>query len=67
MIQRSRSPCGLIVAVCAVHRELLGHVIRIGGGVKIVSMTSGTGVGRVVVIAVVAGRTVVGNGRVRAE
>jgi hypothetical protein len=55
------------MAVCAVHRELLGHVIRICCGVEVIGMATCTSIGRIVVIAIVTGRTVVGNGRVRAE
>ena len=50
------------MAVCTVRGELLSDVVWIGGGVIIVGMATGTGIGRIVVIAVVAGCAVVGNG-----
>ena len=46
-------------------RKLLCHVIRIGCGIEIVSMTSGTGIWCVVIVTIVAGRTVAGYSRVR--
>ena len=50
------------MAVSASCRELLSDVVWIGGGVVVVGMTTGTGIGRIVVIAVVAGCAVVGDG-----
>ena len=50
----------------AIIGELEGLVIRVGGLVVVRLVASGTGVRRVVVVAIVAGRAVIGNGRVRA-
>ena len=48
-------------------RELLSDVIGIGGGIVIIGMATGTGIGRIVVIAVVAGCAVIGNGCMRPD
>ena len=63
VIQCSRSPCSLIVAVCAVHRKLLCHVIWVCCGIKVVGMAAGTGVGGIIVVSVMTGSAVVGDGR----
>ena len=53
VIERGRHPCVLVVAVSASCRELLSDVVWIGGGVVIISMTTGTGVGRVCIVTLV--------------
>ena len=55
----------LSVALFTAQRELLCLVIRIGGIVVIIRMTTGTGIGCIVVVAVMTCCTVVGNSRVR--
>jgi hypothetical protein len=55
-----------IQALCPWHssqvqRELLCFMIRIGGIVIIIRMTSGTSVGCIIVVTVMTGRTVVRN------
>ena len=50
------------MAFCTVRGELLSYVVWIRGGVIVIGMATGTGIGRIVIIAVVAGCTVVGNG-----
>ena len=52
------------MAVSTSGRELIGFVIRIDGVVKICLVTSHAGVWCVVVIAVVAVCTLIGNGEV---
>ena len=54
------------MATGTVRGKLCSFVIRICGLVKISQVTTHTSIGRVVVIAVVAGSTVVGNGGMRA-
>ena len=62
VIERGRHPRILVVAVSASCRELLSDVIGVSRCVIVIGMTTGTGIGRIVVIAVVAGCAVVGNG-----
>ena len=52
------------MAVCTVRGELLSDVIGIGGGVIVIGVTTRTGVGCIVVVAVVACTTVVRDRRV---
>ena len=59
VIERGRYPCILVVAVSASCRELLSDVIGVSGGVVVISVTTCTGIGCIVIIAVVAGCTVV--------
>ena len=49
------------MALLTVSRELIGDVVRIAGCIVIIVVAAIAGIGRVVVIAVVAGRTVFGN------
>ena len=65
VIKSSRRPGGLAVTGCTIHGELRGGVVRIGGRIVIGRMTPCTGIGRVVVIPVVTGSTIVGNLRMR--
>jgi len=60
-------PGTLSVTLLAVQRELLCFVIRIGCIVVIIRVTPGTRIRCIVVIAVVTGRAIVGNGRVRSD
>lgn len=60
-------PGCLVMAISTGCRKLLCQVIRIGCGIEIVSMAARASVGRVVVIAVVTGSTVVGNSCMRAS
>ncbi len=53
------------VAGSTVQRELRSLVVGIGGGIVLRRMATGTGIGRIVVIAVVADRTITGNTCVR--
>lgn len=52
---------------CTIGRELLGYVIRICCLSEIIVVTTVTCVGGIVVIAVMTGCTVVGNGRMCPE
>ena len=53
------------MAALAVGRELRGFMVRVGSGIVVSQVAANTGVGCIVVIAVVTGSTVVGNSRVR--
>ena len=59
MIESSRCPCCLTMTVSTCGRELLSDVIGVSGGVVVISVTTCTGIGCIVIIAVVAGCTVV--------
>jgi hypothetical protein len=48
-------------------RELLRHVIRISCGIEIVSMAARASVGRIIVITIVAGGTIIGYSRMSSE
>ena len=65
VIESRRRPCIFIVALGAIGGELVVYVVGVGRGIEIGLVTAGTGIGGVVVIAVVAGRAVIGNGSVR--
>ena len=54
-------PFRLSMTFLTIGRELICHVVRIGGGIEIIIMAAIAGIRGVVVIAVVAGRTVIGN------
>ena len=53
------------MAALTVCRELRGFMVRVGSGIVVSQVAANTGVGCIVVIAVVTGSTVVGNSRVR--
>ena len=61
VIKSGRRPRRFSVTFLAISRELIGYVIGIGRCIEIIIMTAIAGIGGVVVIAVVAGSTVVGN------
>ena len=60
-------PGSLVVTHCTIGREPGSFVIWIGGGVIVILVTSHTGIRCIVVVAVVTGCTVVGNGCVRSD
>ena len=55
------------VAACAIRRQIQRHVVWVGTLVVIRRMAPRAGIGRIVVIAVVAGNAVVRNGHVRSS
>ena len=61
VIKSGRYPGCLVVTHGTVGREPGSFVIWIGGGIIVVLVTSHTGIRCIVVVAIVAGRTVVGN------
>jgi len=65
VIETRRRPSAFTVATLTIGGELSSLVVGVGSVVEIRQMASHTSVGRVVVIAVVTGRAVVGNGSVR--
>ena len=65
MIESGRRPGILRVALFTIRREIRSYVIRVAGGCVIIVVAAIAGVGRIVVVAVVAGHTVVCNGYVR--
>ena len=66
VVEIGRRPTGFIMATCAICGELCGLVVGIGRLVVIGVVASETGIGRIVVIPVVASRAVVGDHGVRA-
>ena len=66
VVEGGRGPGVLRMAGGAVRRELMCSMVRIGGRVVIGSVAPATGIGRVVVVAVMAGRAIIGNGCVGA-
>ena len=65
VVESSGRPCRLAVTIGAGGRELCSGVVRIGRSRKICRVAAIAGVRRIVVVAVVAGRTVAGNRGVR--
>lgn len=65
VIEGRRRPCGFGMARSTICRELCGGVVGVGGRVIICGMATKTGIGCVIIIAVVAGRTVIGNDGMR--
>ena len=65
VIERRRRPVAFRMAICASRRELGGEVVWIGSRIVVCLMATRTGIGCIVVIAVVASRTVVGNRNMR--
>lgn len=61
VVERGRCPCTFGVTASTVGRELGGLVVRIRGLVIIIDMAAGASIGRIVVIAVVASCTIVGD------
>lgn len=61
MIKRGWLPGGLGVAGNAISRELQGLVIRIRGLIIIRLVAAGTGIRRIVIIPIVASRTIIGD------
>ena len=62
--ESSRAPAGIGgVAVVAVHRQAQLGVIGVGSVVVILGMATGTGIGRVRVVAIVAVSALIGDGR----
>ena len=61
MIKRSRLPSVLRVASDAIIGELQCFMVRIGRLIKVRLVAAGAGIGRIVVVAIVAGRTIVGD------
>lgn len=59
VIETGGSPGRLGMAGGTIRRELIGCVIRVRCGVEICCVAANTGIGRIVVIAVVAGRTII--------
>jgi len=66
VIEGTWCPTAFTVAGGAIRWEVGGSVVWIGGTVVVIQVASDTGVRRIVVITVVAGRTVVGDGSVSA-
>ena len=66
MVKSGRYPCRLRVTILAVGRELGDFMVRIGRTVVVGQVAAHTGIGRVVVIAIVAGSAVISNARMRA-
>ena len=50
MVESRRCPGSLCMATCTICRELLSCVVRIGGGIEVIGMTTGTCIGRIGVI-----------------
>ena len=67
VIESCRCPCCLTMTVSTCGWELLSDVIGVSRCVIVIGVTTCTGVWCIVVIAVVAGCTVVGNGCVRSN
>ena len=65
VVKRGRRPVAFRVAIRTSGRELRGEVVRIGSSIVVRLMAPRTGIGCIVVIAVVASRTVVGNRNMR--
>ena len=65
MIETRGNPRVFRVAILTVGRELRSFVVRIGGSIVVGQVTANTGIGRVVVIAIMTGSAVVGNGGMR--
>lgn len=61
VVKGGRRPGRFTVAAGAVGRELRGFMVGIGGLIIVGHMAAGAGIGRVVVITVVAGRAIVGD------
>ena len=59
VIEGGRCPRCLVVAVCTVCRELLSDVVGVCCGIVVIGVTTCTGIGCIIIIAVVAGCTVV--------
>ena len=66
VVETRRRPGTFAVATLTIGRELRRLVVGVGGGVEVGQMAAHTSIRRVVVIAVVASRAVVGNRRMRA-
>ena len=66
VVKRRWCPAFLCMATRTVGREIGCCVVRIGRCIVIIQVAAGTGIRRIVVIAIVAGRTVVGDGSVSA-
>lgn len=67
VVERGWRPGCLVVAIGTGGRELLRHVIRIRGGIEIVSMAARTSIGCIIVITIVAGGTIIGYSRMSSE
>ena len=64
VIESCRCPCCLTMTVSTCCRELLSDVIGVSRCVIVIGVTTCAGIGRIVVIAVVAGCTVISDRRV---
>jgi hypothetical protein len=65
VVKSGRHPCRFGVAILAISRKLVGQVVRVGRLVVVVCVAAETRIRGVIVVAVVAGRTIVGDGGVR--
>lgn len=61
VIKSGGFPSRFIMAHQAVRGKLSRLVIGVGGGIKVLCMAAHTGIGRVIIVPVVAGNAVIGN------
>ena len=66
VVKRRWRPAILRMAGHTIRGKIAGGMVRIGRCIVIIQVAAGTGIRRIVVIAIVAGRTVVGDGSVSA-
>ena len=63
MIKIGRRPGVFGMAAGTIGRELGSLMVWITGGIKFIQVTTDTGIGRIGIITVMTGGTVIGNGR----
>ena len=66
VVKGGRHPGRFAMATGTISRKLRGYVVGVASIVVVCQVAAYTGVGRIVVIAVVTGSTIIGNGRMRA-